>query len=70
MTEYVETRTEVQVICVSEYDLSLYLLFQLAEMNAFNRTACAYWHEDRCLYLSVVSAYHTGTGIAVRISML
>ena len=66
----IETRSEIQMIGVSQDDLRLYLIAQFGEMYAFDCTCCSDRHKNRCLNLSVIGGNDTSTCITGSIGML
>ena len=60
----VESRTQVEVVGVAQDNLGFHLLAQLLEVDALHASHGAYWHEDRCLNLSVVGGDDASTCIA------
>lgn len=52
------------MICVAENDLSLYIVAEFVDMNAFYRTECTDRHKNRCFDFSVIGSYHAGSRVA------
>jgi hypothetical protein len=55
------------VIGVAEYDLGLYIVFQVSDVQCFDSPQGAYGHKDGGFYLAVGGGDDTGTGIALGI---
>ncbi len=63
LTENVGSGTEVEMVCVAEYDTGVYIVVQLALVDTFHTADSADGHEDRCWYGAVVGSDFTGTGV-------
>ena len=63
----VQSRSEVEVISVPEYDFCPYILFQIPVVYALDRTYGTHGHEDRSFYLSVVRGDDAASGIRSRV---
>ena len=70
IAQHFQSRTQIEVIGISEDDLGLDLLAQFGKVNPLHATHRSDRHENRCLDLAVVGGYNTGTGIAGLITML
>ena len=70
LVDYIHARTEVKMIGVAQYNLSLYIVAQLVHMHTFYRAHGTDGHEYRCGYVTVVGADKTGTGRTVAAGML
>ena len=68
--EYLCAGSEVEVVGVAQYDLSLHFLVKVAVGNAFHASYCADGHEDGGFYLSVVGRDEACTGIGEGVCML
>ena len=65
-----QSRTQIKMIGITQYNLRLYILFQLRQMHAFHCSHCTYRHKDRCLNLPVVSSNQSGTCIGLAVCIL
>ncbi len=66
LAQYFSARTQIQVICIAQYDLCAYVVAQFAGMHTLDTAQGAYGHEYRSLNLTVVGSDNTGTGSAAR----
>ena len=53
--EYIKSRAEIKMVCVTQDDFSLDIFLEVSVIYALDRTFCTYRHEDRGLDLSMVS---------------
>ncbi len=67
---HVESRTEVKMICVAQYDLGLHLLTHFGHVDRLYGAHSAYGHEYRGLYHSVVGGDESRSGRRGRIGCL
>ena len=68
--DHVQSRTQIEVIGITQNNLRLNILFQFGQMYSLNRAQCAHRHKDRCLYLPVVCGNQTRTGITFSVCIL
>ena len=68
--EYIQSRPQIKMICISQNDLCLNILFQFSLMYSFHTADCTYRHKYRGLYLPVVCCNQTGTGITFCVCIL
>lgn len=68
--ENIEPRTQVEMVGVAQYDLSLYVVAQLVLVYRFDTAHSPYGHEYGGLYRSVIGGDKAGTGVALRVGML
>jgi hypothetical protein len=54
LMKYVKPGTQIQMICIAEYNLRINVIAQFSEMNAFHTTDSAYRHKYRGLYRAMV----------------
>ena len=66
----VQSGAQVEVVRVSQDNLSLDVVLQFVKMHAFHRTQCAHRHEDRGLNLPVVCCNQTSAGIRFGVRIL
>ena len=59
--EHVDARTEIEMIGVAEYYLSLDIIAQFVLMHRLDAAERTYGHKYRCLDGAVVSSYEPGT---------
>ena len=55
LTQYVQSRPEIEVIGIAQNNLRAYILLQIAMIHSFHRTHCAYGHKYGGLYSAMVS---------------
>ena len=55
------------MIGISQNNLGIDLGFELGEVNCLDRAGCAYGHEYRCLYRSVIGDKLSRAGFAMRV---
>ena len=68
--EYIQSRPQIKMICISQNNLCLNILFQFSLMYSFHTADCTYRHKYRGLYLPVVCCNQTGTGITFCVCIL
>ena len=64
LMQHVQAGTQVEMICVTQYYLGFYLIFQVPDMRGFYASHRANRHENRGLDVTVVSCQDTSARIA------
>jgi len=70
LLQHFQPGTQVQVVCVTQNDLCLYILFELLLGHSFYGATRPHRHEDRRLYLPMIGDDNTRTGFGTGICML
>ena len=65
-----QSRTQIKMIGITQYNLRLYILFQLRQMHAFHCSHCTYRHKDRRFNLPMISRYQSCTCICLAVCIL
>ena len=55
----IQPRSQVQVICISQNNLSLDVFLQFTLMHRFDRTCCTHRHKNRSLDFTVIGCHHS-----------
>ena len=64
------TRTQVQMICVAQYDLRFYVILKFRHLDSLNRTHRADRHEDGCLNHTMAGNDLSGSGMTCAVCVL
>ena len=67
LAQYVESRAQVEMICVAEYDLGAYVLLEVPMVNSLYRTDRSDRHENGGPDAAVCRFKHSASGRTVRI---
>ena len=67
---HIQSRTQIKMIGVSQYNLRLYILFQLCQMHSFDGSQRTYRHKDRRFNLPMISRYQSCTCICLAVCIL
>jgi hypothetical protein len=68
--QHFKARTQVQMICVAQYDLRFYVIFKFRHLDSLNRTHRADRHEDGCLNHTMAGNDLSGSGMTCAVCVL